>query len=237
MNHVAYAVACFVMGAASVSASGAAIVWDFNPAGQNKAVKASAETIHGSDTGLNPLDLFTPSVTVAGFNADSTPHKLYWKKAGANEHGIGLAGTSRHKLTLKKNGTLYANYIRIDATALLAADLTDLAIRVQGVKAHSSKDQERFDVWGSNVATSFGTKLISGSMADNAFVPLPLDGGGYDQYYFITVTPQGKGHSHDNVLLDAISASEAVVGTITPEPASLTVLGMIGLAMLRRRRK
>ncbi|MCY2927069.1 MAG: PEP-CTERM sorting domain-containing protein, partial [Planctomycetota bacterium] len=71
---------------------------------------------------------------------------------------------------------------------------------------------------------------------DNAFVPLPLDGGGYDKYYFVTVTPQGKGHSRDNVLLDAILAEEGV-GTSTPEPASLALLGAIGLAAIQRRRR
>lgn len=236
MNRLAFAMGIVVLAAGSVTASGAMIVWDFNPANQKGAVGTSTEAVHGSATGLVPLDLSTPSVTVAGFNADSTPRQLYWKRAGLSEHGIGLVGTNDHELTLKNKGTAYANYMRVDVSALLALDMVDLQIRVQSVQANRSKDQEKFDVWGSNLATSFGTKLISGSSADNAFVPLPLDGGVYDKYYFITVTPQGKGHYRDNVLLDAVSASEGV-GTPAPEPASLVLLGAFGLAATRQRRR
>ncbi|MCY2932063.1 MAG: PEP-CTERM sorting domain-containing protein [Planctomycetota bacterium] len=195
---------------------------------------SSTETIHGSATGLNPMDLSTPLVTVGGFNADGTAHKLYWKTAGVSEHGIGLTGTNGHELTLKSKGTAFANYMRIDVSNLVLLDWTDLKIRVQSVQANSSKDQEKFDVWGSNVPTSLGTKLISASTTDNAFIPLPLDGGLYDKYYFVTVTPQGKGHSRDNVLLDAISASEETIRT--PEPATLVLLGLASLAVRARRR-
>lgn len=234
MRHAALSIGCVVL-AGVAAAPGAIIVWDFNPGDLKGAVGSATETIHGSATGSNPLDPSTPLVTAAGFNANGTPHNLYWKTAGTSEHGLGLTGTRGHELTLKSKGTAIANYMRIDTSALVQQDWTDLQIRVQSVQANSSKDQEQFDVWGSNSPTSMGTKLISGSAADNSFIPLPLDGGVYDNYYFVTVTPQGKGHSRDNVLLDAISASDETIRT--PEPATLALLALTGLAVRGRKRR
>ncbi|MCY2927068.1 MAG: hypothetical protein NT031_16870, partial [Planctomycetota bacterium] len=131
MNHLPHVLGCLVIGLASVAASGAIIIWDFNPANQKGALGSSTESVHGSATGLVPLDLATPLVTVAGFNADGTPRKLYWKTARASEHGIGLVGTNGHELTLKNKGSAYANYMRIDVTGLLDLNLGDLQIRMQ----------------------------------------------------------------------------------------------------------
>ena len=256
MNKVALVIVCLIVVAViSAAAPGAMMIWNFNPDGKHKRVGASTESIHGSATGLSPLDTSTPLVTVGGFNADNTVHDLRWKKRGkTTEEGIGLTGTRHHELTLKNKGTAIANYLRIDMTAPLAltTPITGLAIEMQSIDK-----KEEFDVWGSNDASSFGTKLISGSAGGDSFVSIPLDGSAYDKYYFVTVTPQGKGHRKDDVLLEAIRfdlgttaaasadltpTSDSDLGptaldvvTPAPEPATLSLLALGGLAMLRRR--
>ena len=201
------------------------VVWDFNPNNVTGPVGAATETINGSANGLSPLDPTTPLVTVSGFNADNSTHLLYWKVSGTDEHGIGFPDTLDNELTLTSNGTAYANYMQINVTNILAAGGTSLDIRVQSVT-----DGEEFDLYGSNSPNVLGTKVISGDTVNNLLTPIP-EGAGYYDYYFVTVTPQGSGHSSDNVLLDAISANVPA----TPEPATLGLLALGGLAMLRRR--
>lgn len=210
------------------------VVWDFNPSGKAKSVKASTLSVHGSANGLLPLDPTTPLVTVAGFNFNNTPHTLYWKKTGKTERGIGLTGTLNNELTLNAKGTAPANYLRIDVSALIADDWTNLKLYIESVDLNNPKDQERFDVWGSDSPTSFGTKLISGASANASFVSLPVDGDHYNSYYFLTTTAQGKGHIRDNVLLQSISAENS--GPL-PEPASLVLLALGAPAALRLRRR
>lgn len=219
---------------------GATTIWNFNPAAKNGHVGASFETLHGSDTGLNPLDSETPLVTVSGFNADDTAHLLQWKKSGP-VRGIGLKGTHHSELTLDKTGTTFANYMRIDMTEPLALPGTPtLEIRMQGVLGKTAKTQERFDVWGSDVNTSFGTKLISGCTTNGEFVLVPLDSDHYNKYYFVTVTPQGKSHKNDTVLLEAVRFNNVVApgihSPVVPEPATLSLLLLGGVAILTRRR-
>ena len=48
------------------------------------------------------------TVTASGFDlgrTTNTPHELFYKLQGANETGLGLAGTSDHELTLNRSGT------------------------------------------------------------------------------------------------------------------------------------
>lgn len=254
MNKVALALGCLALAVTSVPAPGAianSIIWDFNPSGKNKAVttpvvtpkgkikyvKTSSLTIHGSLTGLDPLDLTTPVVTVAGFNANNTAHTLFQKKQGKSERGIGLTGTKNSELTLTKKGTLIANYLRVDMTAPLALNWEDLtvSIRMDSVGANSKTDQEKFDVWGSDSPDfSSATKLISASATNGSFVTIPTNGGHYDKYYFVTTSPQGKGHSIDNVLLQSIKVEGT---TPVPEPVTLALLGLGAPLALRRRRR
>jgi hypothetical protein len=204
------------------------VVWDFNPNNVTGAVGAATEAINGSGNGLSPLDPTTPLVTVSGFDYPSnTPHNLYWKVDGTDEHGIGLTGANDFELTLNSSGTAPANYMQINVANILAAGGTSLDIRVQSVT-----DGEEFDVYGSNSPNALGTKVISGSTINNLLTAIP-EGAGYYDYYFVTVTPQGSGHVDDNVLLDAISANVPA----TPEPATLGLLAMGFIATLARRRK
>jgi len=250
MYRFTLALACLALAVTSAPAPGGIIVWDFNPAGVNKTVKtavvmpggktklvnSSTLTTHGSTTGLNPLDPTTPLVTVAGFNANHTAHTLFWKKVGKSERGIGLTGTRNNELTLAKKGTTIANYLRVDMTAPLALKWEDLTVSIfmHSVGKNSKTDQEMFDVWGSD-SPDFGsaTKLITASAINGSFVSLPMDGGQYDKYYFITTSPLGKGHSSDNVILQSVK----IEGT-NPVPEPATLFGILGMAVpiLRKRR-
>ncbi|MCY2932007.1 MAG: hypothetical protein NTV86_21435 [Planctomycetota bacterium] len=253
MNKVALALGCLALAFTSVPAPAGiinAIVWDFNPSGLNKAVKTpivtpsgktkyvktNTLTTHGSATGLNPLDATTPLVTVSGFNANTTAHTLFQKKMGKSERGLGLTGTKNSELTLTKKGTLIANYLLVDMTAPLALKWEDLvvSIKMDSVGANSKTDQEKFDVWGSDSPSSFGTKLISASATNGSFVTIPMDGDHYNKYYFVTTAAQGKGHSSDNVLLQAVK----IEGTNpVPEPVTMGVLALGAPLALRRKRR
>lgn len=240
-TRIATTIACIAIAVTATGVAGATTTWNFNPAGKNGRVGASSQTFYGSATGLNPLDLSAPLVTVSGFNADDTARLLYWRKT-RTLNGIGLKGARNNELSLSKTGTAFANYIRIDMTEVLAlAGSPTLEILMQGVLGKKPKNQEQFDVWGSDDPTSFGAKLLSGCTANNTFVALPLDSGHYNSYYFITVTPQGKDHKNDTVLPGAIRCDLAIQpGTPPPhlpEPATLSVLVLGGVAALLRRRR
>lgn len=189
------------------------LIWDFNPSNVSGNVGSSSYTVTNGGYGL----------TVSGFNYPSnTAHLLYWKLAGADEHGIGLVGTTDNEFTLTNSNTI-ANYAQINVGQIYHIGL-DGEVRIQSVT-----NGEAYDIFGSNTAGSLGTLLGSNITADNSFVNIPQ--WGTWQYIGIAVhTPASS--SADNILVDAVQSNDI------PEPTTLALLGLglVGL-IVRRRRK
>ena len=200
----------------AVSASASTITWDWgNLAGGpvGSSVYATAST---PASGI--------LLTDRGYNADGTPHQLYWKVAGSDEHGIGFVGTSSSELTLTADGSAPANFMQIDVSPIYLT-FADASIRVQSVTI-----TEKWDLWGTNTLGTLAgaTQLINGSTQGNVFTALPA--WGTYAYYDLTVHPDPS-NPGDNVLLDALQADTSVPESST---ATLLILGA-GLVLLSRR--
>ncbi len=176
------------------------------------------------------LGAFT--LTGYGYNADNTPHNLYWKHNGGDENGLGLTGTRDNELTLQNNATQIANYIQIDVSQVFKISPTGQ------IRLGSTTNGEAYDLWGSNTQGSLGTKILNAGTSDNTFFNIP----NWGQYAYIGVTvhpypiPNTGGttspHAYDNVLMGAISVCPI------PEPTSfvLAAFGIAGAGLLLRRR-
>jgi hypothetical protein len=214
---------CLLLGAGTTAkAAGLDLTFDFNPSATNGAVGGSNYT---------PPVQSGFSSTVYGYNINNTPHDLYWKQAGPNEHGIGFTnpdtGGGSHELSLTLSGGAVANYMEIDVSGLYHY-FTAGNIRVQSIDPGSQSIAESYDIYGSNSLGSIGTVLTSGvgTAFNNLFVSLP-NWGTYP-YYTVAVHPQPNANLND-VLFDAIE--------VTPEPATLSLLALGGGLALWRRRK
>jgi hypothetical protein len=98
-------------------------------------------------------------------------------------------------------------------------------------------DGEKYDVYGSNTAGSIGAVILSAVTADATFVSIP-NWGTY-KYISMAVHPGNGSNKDDNVLLEAISASGPSIQAVTPEPATIQMLGaslFVGLGVLLVRR-
>ncbi len=202
---------CLVLAAPA----GASVIWDFGGPPAGPVGSSSLTTDSVPPTGI--------LLTAYGFNADNTPHELYRKDEGYNEHGLGLVDTPDHELTL--NGIGFANYIQIDVSPIYR-NSSNGQIRIQ-----SATVDESWDLWGVNTLgdLSGAVSLISGSTVNNTFVTLP-DWGTYKYYAVTTHFASGAGHQDDNVLFDAIAAD-------VPEPVSVALAGggLLLLIAFRRR--
>lgn len=160
------------------------------------------------------------TLTAYGFDANNTPHNLYFKNEGTDEHGLGLVNTNDNELTLTSNPRGIANYMQIDVSQVYGVFPTG-QLRVQSVTSG-----EEFDVYGSNTLGSIGTVISSGNTLDNDFLTLP--NWGIYKFISVAVTPQaGSSHNDDNVLVDAIQ--------VVPEPTALPLVILGGLTVLRIR--
>ena len=200
----------------AVSASASTITWDWgNLAGGpvGSSVYATAGT---PASGI--------LLTDRGYDSDGTPHQLFWKIAGSDEHGIGFVGTSSSELTLTADGSAPANFMQIDVSPIY------LTFDNAGLRIQSVTGTEAWDLWGTNtLGTLVGaTQLINGSTQANVFTAFPA--WGTYAYYDLTVHPDPS-HAADNVLLDAVQADSSV-----PEPSTATLLLVgTGLVVLSRR--
>jgi hypothetical protein len=194
------------------------ILYDFGNA-IGGPVGAAQETISGSPSG--------PSLTAYGYTAANVPLNLYWKNAGADEHGLGFVGTFDNEETLNPNGTAYANYMEIQVGPILT--YTSPQIRIQ-----STTGPEKWDLWGTNTLGNDATftSVLSAQTADNTWVNIP-NWGTY-QYYAVTVHPDPSSSS-DNILFDAIQAN-----TPTPEPGTLPMMAggiLLAAGLCRKARR
>jgi len=199
----------------AVVPAGASVIWDFGQPVSGPVGSSSYSTDSVPATGI--------LLTAYGFDVDDTPHELYWKNEGSNEHGLGLVGTLDNELTLGANS--FANYTLIDVSPIYQSSSNGM-IRVQSVTV-----DETWDLWGTNTFGTLAgaTNLLSASTANNVFTALP-NWGTYKYYAVTTHFDAGAGHANDNVLFDAISAD-------VPEPLSvgLSAGGLLLLIAFRRR--
>jgi hypothetical protein len=173
-----------------------AITWNFN---SNTGLLGTSQnyTVSG----------FT--VTAAGFtnNTFATPTNLFGKNNAGDEKGVGLNNNGDHEIS-------GSNLIRV----ALPAGLTSLSFQM-----NSTTDDEGWQVWASNLATSGYALLLAGNDESSHSISSL-----FSFLYF-----KATGQEGSNVLLTSISA------TPTPLPPAVLLFGTVlaGLGFLQRRRK
>ncbi len=150
--------------------------------------------------------------------------ELFYKNAGSDEIGLGLAGVLHNELQVSNGNPL--QFIQLDLTSILAAGFFNGQISVGSVQTG-----ELFDFYGSNALGVLGTKLNSSSYdssQDDQFVSIP----NFGTYKFISVVAAAV-----DVLPVAFRAE------ITPIPEATSILPTAFLAIVvtafeaRRRRR
>jgi hypothetical protein len=176
------------------------------------------------------------TLSLAGFDANGTPHNLFTKDGGIGEQGVGLVGTLDNELTLNAGGTALANFIRYDVSQVYQA----FAGSVGQILIGSTTATEKLDLWGSNTATDKpGTSalnlILQTILPAQAGTWVNLPNWGTYKYYFATVHTDPSVPA-DNVLVQAIQIANI---SAVPEPgtyaAGAAVALMVGGAALRRR--
>ena len=215
-------------GAVSSVGYGSVLVYGFgNPNASPPALQAvGASSFAVTNTGI--------TLTAYGFDASNSAKLLEWKAQGGDENGLGFTDTLDNEITLSSRDQP-ANYIQVDVSQALAAGGLSGMIEAGSVTAG-----EAFDVWGSNTLGVLGTNIISANTTDNAFISIPS--WGLYNYIAITVHPQLSPSGldpnnytpqyNDNVLLSAVEFTKSSV----PEPATMSLLALGGLATLLRRK-
>lgn len=158
--------------------------------------------------------------------ATGAPDHLYGKSNGGDEVGLGMTNdtTGDHEIQVGRG------YIQLDVSALFGKIDPLSAI----FSMNSTTDNETWVVYGSNIAGTIGSAIISGGASpatgtDEGTHLLPSFGT-YNFYDFIETANSGG----RNVLLHNLTVTTAV-----PEPASwaLMIAAFAGLGFATRRRR
>ncbi len=198
----------------------ATVIWELNPDKLN--APAGSTTLAYTSEGY--------TITASGYDNNGgigTATELFYKSVGpfngASETGLGVANTRNHELRRGSTASNPFDFIQFDLTSILSAGATSGAISVASVQSGES-----FTLWGSNVAGTLGTQLVTYG-TDLTFESLP-DFGQYD-YYSIAVATGG------GVIPFAISAEFPAVPEMS---ALLPIVGLmvaVGSTHALRRRK
>ena len=156
------------------------------------------------------------TVTAYGFTNAGAPTNLYWKQAGGDENGLGLANTgSDHEIDTN-------NFIQLDLSDLIAKGATSAGMTIGSIQSG-----EGFNLYGSNTLGQIGVLLQSGTSTID-FTPFAIPQFG--TYKYVSVRASAA-----DVLLDAVSAvlSSGCTITITGKPSAscVSITAIQGLAI------
>lgn len=194
------------------------VTWNLNPSGSNTNVGSSSQSYTVSGY----------TITANGYTNNSgtgTATGLFFKNAGSDEIGLGLANPLHNELQVDSSGNPL-QFIQLDITSILAQGFINGQIEVGSVQSG-----EQFNLFGSNTLGLLGTKLNStpyDSSKDDMFVSVPSFG----TYKFISIVS-----AFADVLPVAFQAS------ITPIPEAASLVPALCLVIAatafeaRRRRR
>jgi len=160
------------------------------------------------------------SVILSGFGpGTNNPVNLFNKNQGAGETGFGLVNDPSGQ-----NEVIVGSFIQIQFVNPLPG--------MRSIQANSVTDGETWTLLGTNTPGSLaGAATVVGIQTNNQSV-INFDPGTFMFFDFTTTTPSGS-----NVLLARLDSPEGTVST--PEPTSLAILGaaLVGLGVIRGRRR
>jgi hypothetical protein len=208
----ALTILCCSVAFAATSSWATLVTWNLNPTSSN------------ADAGSNTANFTQSGFTITAHGYDNSggvgvAHNLYFKSLGASERGLGLTQMPDNEIQVNQ-------FIQLDISSILAQGFTNGQLEVGSVQAG-----ETWNIYGSNVLGSLGTKLNAtafGSSTDETFVNVPSFGS-YNYISIVTATG------------DVLGVAFQATFTPIPEAASvIPVLCLITVATaieVRRRRR
>ena len=198
---------------AASSASGTTVTWSLNPQNLDAPVGSPSFTFVAMGN----------SISATGYTSGdtNTPLGLYFKNQGADETGLGVAGTPDNELDAPN-----LQFIQLDLTSIIAQGFTNGQLEISSVQSATS---DEFNFYGSDTAGSLGVQLggTFDSTSDSTFVNI----ADFGNWNLISVTA-ASGY----VLPMAFQAMTPI-----PEASTLSWLGalmaIITVMLLVRRRR
>jgi hypothetical protein len=206
------------------AAFGDTVTWNFDASTCSPTPAACSNNAATLSTvqSFTPFGETGPIIGATGTGVHAT--KLYLKKQGGDENGLGLAGAADFELVA---GTSPLDMISIDLTNAIIAGYSSFMVSLGSVQ---SSPQE-----AGNIHTAFGDMSVE---ANDTLVPINL-GGGHTFDVTAIFDPSNKRHS--DVLLGSITAlapTPPPPPPPVPEPGSIVLLGsglLASLTLLRRK--